>query len=189
MCVAGGIARHEFVACSGNDVKKYTVKFETNGGSDIASQQVEEGAFAVQPDDPTKTDYIFNGWYEDADLSKTFDFETQAITADTTIYAGWTSESEATSATATFYWNYEGAPDNGIYSSKIFVSGGRLTKPTNPTRSGYTFEAWYLDKEYSEKFVNNSVYSGNLSLYARWMKQYTFEAEDTQLTGWIPTRI
>ncbi|RXZ61546.1 hypothetical protein ESZ91_03910 [Candidatus Borkfalkia ceftriaxoniphila] len=175
-----------FVACSGNDVKKYTVKFETNGGSDIASQQVEEGAFAVQPDDPTKTDYIFNGWYEDADLSKTFDFETQAITADTTIYAGWTSESEATSATATFYWNYEGAPDNGIYSSKIFVSGGRLTKPTNPTRSGYTFEAWYLDKEYSEKFVNNSVYSGNLSLYARWMKQYTFEAEDTQLTGLDP---
>ena len=159
MCVAGGIARHEFCCVQR---QKYTVKFETNGGSDIASQQVEEGAFAVQPDDPTKTDYIFNGWYEDADLSKTFDFETQAITADTTIYAGWTSESEATSATATFYWNYEGAPDNGIYSSKIFVSGGRLTKPTNPTRSGYTFEACYLDKEYSEKFVNNSVYSGNL---------------------------
>ena len=61
-----------------------------------------------------------------------------------------------------------------------------MTKPTNPTRSGYTFEAWYLDKEYSEKFVNNSVYSGNLSLYARWMKQYTFEAEDTQLTGLDP---
>lgn len=174
-----------FVAC-GDSVTKYTVQFETNGGSEIASQEVEEGAYATQPEDPTKTDYIFNGWYADAELSETFDFETQAITTDTTVYAGWISESEATTATATFYWNYEGAPDDGVYATKVYVSGGRLTKPTNPKRDGYTFEGWYLDEEFTEEFVNNSVYTGNISLYARWMQTYTFEAEDTQLTGLDP---
>lgn len=42
-----------------NSVKKYTVDFETNGGSEIASQQVEEGGKATKPEDPTKTDYVF----------------------------------------------------------------------------------------------------------------------------------
>lgn len=44
-----------------NSVKKYTVDFETNGGSEIASQQVEEGGKATKPEDPTKTDYVFSG--------------------------------------------------------------------------------------------------------------------------------
>ncbi|MCD8308534.1 MAG: InlB B-repeat-containing protein [Clostridia bacterium] len=180
-----------FAACGDdndddNDVTetvKYTVSFETNGGSEIASQEVEEGGYATQPDDPEKSDYIFNGWYTTSDLSTSFEFESVTITADTTVYAGWVSASESTAATATFYWNYDGAPDNGVYYTKEYVSGGKLTKPSNPTRSGYTFEGWYMDADYTTAFVNNSVYTGDVSVYARWMQTYTFEAEDTQLTG------
>lgn len=176
-----------FAACGGEDAAaKYTVRFETNGGTEIASQQVEEGAFAQQPEDPEKEGSIFNGWYEDAELKENFEFEDTPITQDTTVYAGWLSESEVSTATATFYWNYEGAPDNGVYETKVFASGGKLTKPANPTRSGYTFEGWYMDTEFTVKFVNNSEYTGDQSLYARWMKTYTFEAENTQLTGLDP---
>lgn len=74
-----------------NSVKKYTVDFETNGGSAAASQQVEEGGKAVKPDDPTKTDYVFSGWCKDAALENVYDFETETVTSDTTIYASWAS--------------------------------------------------------------------------------------------------
>ena len=186
----GGVA--VFGACgngSGNgedDITEYTVTFETNGGTEIASQQVEEGGYAVQPEDPEKADYIFDGWYKDSSLETDFIFETEAITSDTTVYAGWLSASDTDTATATFYWNYEGAPDDSVYEVKEYENGGKLRKPADPEREGYSFEGWYMDPEYQTAFVNNSVYTGDQSIYARWLMTYTFEAEDTQLTGFEP---
>ena len=56
----------------------YTVSFDTNGGSAIESQTVEEGALAVIPAAPKKIGYSFVGW--DYDLSK-------PITGDITVKA------------------------------------------------------------------------------------------------------
>ena len=176
-------------ACNGDNEDEtvvYTVNFETNGGSAVDSQQVEEGGYAVQPEDPEKADYIFDGWYKEAELETDFIFENEAITSDTTIYAGWLSASDTDTSTATFYWNYEGAPDNGVYETKEFATGGKLRKPADPSRDGYSFGGWYMDAECSEAFVNNSEYTGDQSIYAKWLKTYTFEAEDTQLTGFEP---
>lgn len=69
----------------------YTVAFESNGGSKIDAQEVESGAKATKPTDPTKEGYTFDGWYSDKELTKAFDFAT-AITADTTVYAKWTED-------------------------------------------------------------------------------------------------
>ena len=175
-------------ACSGDGdkVKKYTVTFETNGGSEVPSQQVEEGAHAVQPEDPEKADYIFDGWYKDEGLTTDYIFETEVVSQDTTVYAGWLSAADTETATATFYWNYEGAPDGGVYEVKEYANGGKLRKPADPKRDGYTFEGWYMDAEYQTAFVNNSAYTGDQSIYARWLKTYTFEAEDTKITGFEP---
>ena len=63
--------------------------FDTNGGSAIASQTVEEGLSATCPASPTKDGYTFVGWYADQNCTIAFNFNT-AITADTTIYAKWT---------------------------------------------------------------------------------------------------
>ena len=71
----------------------YTVTFETNGGSAIASQKVADGNKATKPADPTKDGYTFEGWYKDAALTVAYDFET-AITADITLYAKWTQKAQ-----------------------------------------------------------------------------------------------
>lgn len=71
----------------------YTVTFETNGGSAVATQTVEEGKTVTEPADPTKEGFIFDGWYQDATFAAAFDFSTP-ITADVTIYAKWKEESE-----------------------------------------------------------------------------------------------
>lgn len=67
-----------------------TVTFDTDGGSSVADQLVFNGGKATAPANPTKDTKTFAGWYKDAELTNVFDFATDTITADTTIYAKWT---------------------------------------------------------------------------------------------------
>lgn len=58
----------------------YTVTFDVDGGSAVASQTIVEGKCATQPTAPTKTGYTFGGW--------NFEFDTP-INDDKTVYANW----------------------------------------------------------------------------------------------------
>lgn len=69
----------------------YTVSFDTDGGTAIADQSVRSGLKAEKPDDPTKSGYTFAGWYKEDTFTTAFDFDTDVITADTTIYAKFTA--------------------------------------------------------------------------------------------------
>ena len=70
----------------------YTVSFNTNGGSTVQSQQVQNGQKATKPADPTKAGYKFIGWYKDSSFTKVFDFNQEIITADTILYANYGTE-------------------------------------------------------------------------------------------------
>lgn len=70
----------------------YTVTFDVDGGSAVESQSVRSGQKATEPEDPTKSLYVFSGWYKEDTFTTLFDFDTDTITADTTIYAKWVSE-------------------------------------------------------------------------------------------------
>src|SRR5690554_7739405 len=63
------------VACGTNE---YTVTFDSNGGSEVASVVVEEGSKVDEPSEPTRLGYDFIEWQLDGDK---FDFDT-VITAD-----------------------------------------------------------------------------------------------------------
>ncbi|MBO7439031.1 MAG: InlB B-repeat-containing protein [Bacteroidales bacterium] len=62
---------------------KFTVTFDTDGGSAVPSQTVKEGEQAVKPEDPTKDNLVFEGWCL-GDIF--FDFF-RPITADITLKA------------------------------------------------------------------------------------------------------
>ncbi len=64
------------------------VLFETNDGTEIASQKIRAGNPAEVPADPTKDGYRFMGWYTDNTFATPFDFA-QPIIENTTIYAKW----------------------------------------------------------------------------------------------------
>lgn len=78
--------------------KNFTVKFDTNGGSSLSSQVVASYELAEEPTTPTRSGYIFAGWYGDKDLEEVWDFETNIITENTTIYAKWTQIITSTTA-------------------------------------------------------------------------------------------
>lgn len=69
---------------------KYTVRFNSNGGSSISSQEVYEGERAYKPSDPKRSGYTFRGWYYNG---YEFDF-TKRIYQDYTLTAMWEKEEE-----------------------------------------------------------------------------------------------
>lgn len=69
----------------------YTVKFETNGGSEIESEKVKSNNKVTKPEDPTREGYKFEGWFEDEELKSAYDFDTK-VTKSFTLYAKWEEE-------------------------------------------------------------------------------------------------
>ncbi len=67
---------------------KYTVTFNSNGGSEVASQSVFEGATASEPSAPTKAGCNFQGWQlSGADYSFS-----EAVTGNITLDAVWANK-------------------------------------------------------------------------------------------------
>ena len=67
-----------------------SVTFDSNEGSSVATQYVNSGGTVSEPSDPTKSGYVFGGWYQEAGLENEVNWS-DAITDDKTYYAKWLS--------------------------------------------------------------------------------------------------
>ena len=70
-------------------VENYKVIFNSNEGSEIQSIEVLSNSLLKKPEDPTKTGYNFGGWYKDVELMNKWDFNSDIITQNITLYAKW----------------------------------------------------------------------------------------------------
>ena len=70
-------------------VQTFTVTFVSNGGTEIAPQQIKQGEKAVKPIDPEKTNYVFVGWYNG---ETEWNFETMKVNGSVTLTAKWRDE-------------------------------------------------------------------------------------------------
>lgn len=70
-----------------NGITLHTVTFNSNGGSDVP-EQIRANAAATKPADPTRSGYVFAGWYTDEACTAAYDF-TQPVTDSVTLYAKW----------------------------------------------------------------------------------------------------
>ena len=132
------------------NTNKYTIAFDTNGGSEIAPITQDYGTEITAPDNPTRKGYTFKGW--DKEIPKTMPAE------NITVKAQW----EINQYTITFDTNggSEIAPITQDYGTEI-------TAPDNPTRKGYTFKGW--DKE-----IPKTMPAENITVKAQWeINQYT----------------
>ncbi|MDR0833175.1 MAG: InlB B-repeat-containing protein [Candidatus Symbiothrix sp.] len=68
----------------------------------VASEEVSVGAKVSQPAAPSRNgDYTFDGWYKDAECTTAWDFATDVVTNDITLYAKWTSGNTVIRSAAT----------------------------------------------------------------------------------------
>ena len=72
----------------GTVVYTVTVTFDSQGGSDVASRNVDVNTPVAEPDAPTRSGYSFRGWYTAASGGEEWDFSAP-VTGDMTLYARW----------------------------------------------------------------------------------------------------
>ena len=153
------------------NINKYTVTFNSYGGTPVPpAQEVEYGLTATKPDDPTLKGYTFAFWYlgDDEQNATAYDFDTP-VTGDITLTAKW----NINKYTVTFN-SYGGTP---VPPAQEVEYGLTATEPaTAPTKTGYTFDGWYLG---DEKYDFSDAVEQNITLYANWKKNiYTVTYTD-----------
>ena len=72
----------------GRTSSTFSVKFDTNGGSSIATKTVKRNETIGAIETPVKDGFVFDGWYSDKSLTKVFDINTK-IVSSMTLYAKW----------------------------------------------------------------------------------------------------
>ena len=170
----------------GNDVKLFTVTirrrpmhevtFNTDGGTAVEKQIIEEDGFASQPSvSPTRTGYTFMGW--DYDFSA-------PITEVKTITAQWTPTIYTITYELDGGTNHEDNPD----TFTILTSPLTLNKPS---RIGYIFGGWYVDAEYQQS-VQTLTECKPYTVYARWIEgseglKYTLSNNEYTVSGYEGT--
>ncbi len=61
--------------------------------------------------------------------------------------------------------------DGSPATSQTVTAGDKAVKPSDPTRSGYTFEGWYTEAACTTEWDFNNAVTGNMTLYALWTKK------------------
>lgn len=170
------------------EVKEFTIKFDTDGGSEVTEQVVKEGSSIVKPANPTKNGYEFKGWFVD---NTEYDFN-NLVNDNLILKAKWekvettekkesnttsnktTTKKNTSSSTSTKTTQYTVTFDsNGgsSVSTQKVNSGSKASKPSNPTKSGYKFAGWTLN---GSSYNFDSKVTGNITLVAKWtQKTYT----------------
>lgn len=151
--------------------EEYTVTFNAYGGFPTPDEQhVKSGEKAVLPAEPTLKGYTFAFWYlgDDEQNATAYDFNTP-VTENITLTAKW----NINKYTVTFN-SYGGTP---VPPAQEVEYGLTATEPaTAPTKTGYTFDGWYLG---DEKYDFSDAVEQNITLYANWEKNiYTVTYTD-----------
>lgn len=154
--------------------RKYTLTFNTNGGSELKSiTEKENTEIDLSKYTPVKAGYNFKGWYSDTSLTR----KAAAITldGDKTVYAKWEKSSSG---------NGNSGGNSGVtkYTLAFEANGGSavatVSKVKNTTvdlskyitkRDGYSFDGWHTDKELTNK-VTEVKMTSNITLYAKWVE-------------------
>ena len=141
------------------EINKYTVTFDSYGGSKVDPQVVEYGLYAQEPEEPTLKGFTFAYWYLD-DENEAYDFENTPVTADITLTAKWNINKY------TVAFNTDGGTP--VPPVQEVEYGLTATEPDAPEKTGYTFDGWYLG---DEKYDFSAAVEQNITLTAKWEKK------------------
>ena len=163
-----GVKIEAIIAVTIPEPETHTVTFDTQGGTPVAAQTVNDGEYATKPANPKKDGFYFLGWYEKPGAQLTreevhankpvgFDFAKTAITEDKTLYAVWyegfygatydlsakTPKYAETGGNATFTSTYQQmSPHSGkVWWDYSIIEGSKVTVTAIPA-AGARFVGW-----------------------------------------------
>ena len=155
--------------------KTYKVTLVLNGGLLKTDENIEsytEGK-AVNLPVPEKGNYLFLGWYENADFSGDVVTKiSENSTGDKVFYAKWTEEGVFPKKfKITFVLN--GGIFDVVEAPTEYTEGELIVLPV-PIREGYDFDGWFENENFNgqQKTKIFSFESGDKIFYAKWSEIY-----------------
>lgn len=129
------------------------IRFDSCGGSAVASAVTEKGTTVTAPADPTREGYSFTGWYTDAAYTTAFSFSA-ALNENLTLYAGW-KVSDGYAEVSGYI--------NGALAATTVVKKGEAAKPLSPD-SEYRY-LWYTDSDMTVLYDFSAKVNETIRLY------------------------
>ena len=152
--------------------EKHTVTFDSDGGSEVQSQQISDGKKALEPDAPAKTGYTFGGWYV---KSSEWKFLAYTVTESVTLKAKWLANE----------YVIKFNPDGGSDIADVTVRYNEDYVLPTPVRENYVFLGWKEGETAYEQSGNWQKTSG-AELTAQWViakSTITFEANNGSIVS------
>lgn len=149
---------------------KFSVKFNSNGGTPVAPKKYERNATYGNLPTPTQSGFTFGGWYTESTFTNKVT-SSSIVNSNKTLYAKW----DALKYTVTL----DAHGGTGLNTTSFTIAKGEKYKVIGQdvfsqtiTRTGYTFDAWYTEPNgKGTKIENNSTHdtASTQTLHANWI--------------------
>ena len=127
--------------------------FDSNEGSQVESIATDINVEITLPANPTKENHRFDGWYTDEACTVAF-VAASGISENTTVYAKWVEQVVVTYMNGSTVLGTETIDKGSEYSVNIPEGFTEIVK------------GWYVDAELENAFVDGSVVSESIAIYA-----------------------
>ncbi len=122
----------------------------TYSDSTISDVDLSDDMFTITADTSTAgTSTVIVRLADDSSVRTTFSITVINVTYD-----------------VTFDYNYDGAPEADVVT---VIEGETVSKPEDPVRDGYEFDAWYTGATTGNEYDFSTAVTSDLTLYARWV--------------------
>lgn len=155
-----------YVATYTTNYGKATVTFDMGGvGDAIDQQQIDYGGYVTKPANPTAAGHVFNGWYKDSSFTNAWNFATDKVTSNVTIYVKW----------QVLYYSvkfYAEEYDAEVYTTQSVAYGQKITRPVDPVQSNANFDYWFTYTDDWDEVIwdfENDIVTEDVTLYGRWI--------------------
>jgi uncharacterized repeat protein (TIGR02543 family) len=135
----------------------YSMNGGTNNNGNPTFMTIESSSFTLL--NPIKAGSLFLGWYT------TSNFQGEPITvlpagatASINLFAKWLDPN-------TISFNSNGGSSVPNITT---LPGNAVTVPTAPTRPGYTFDGWFVDRNFTQPYTFTTMPEASITLFAKW---------------------
>ena len=141
-------------------VPTHTVSFEAYDGTPVPEDQtIEHNTCAEEPDDPAKDGHTFAGWYKGEECTNQWDFDTDTVTGDITLYAKWIPNGPGPGPEPQPPSGGSSGDGNMDNAYRVLFNDGATTR--------------HKDTACTQAWDFNDGITGSMTLYAKWTPQET----------------
>ena len=153
----------------------YNLNGGTNNKNNPATYTIESDTVTLVT--PARTAYSFAGWFTDRNFTNEITEIVAGSFGNKTVYAKWTP------VVYDIIYELDGGANDENNPTTYTVETPTIEFAA-PSKTGYTFNGWYAEKDFSGDNVTELPQSsyGDITLYAKWTaNKYTITYLDTKL--------